>query len=1130
MFLRLLIYYCLRGLKLRERLTWPHSRQAPPRRRQSTIFQREPFMASIHAPMRSSVLSSSFTSSQGFLLMIPNIYKLASEYCPAVIHVAARSLSLGGMSIFNDHGDVYAARSTGIAMLASNTVQEAYDMGAIAHLTTIKTGLPFLHFFDGFRTSHEINTMSPLSDDELRPLVDMEGLFAMRRRAMNPEHPHIRGPILSEAFHWMGAEKPNAKYAQLPYTVRAMMNKYGDLTGRYYQPFDYVGAPDAKAVVVIMASGSGTIEEFVEQHPEMKIGVVKVHLYRPFVPQFLLEALPRTVEKICVMDKVREFSSTREPLATDVCTALFGKRNVELISGRYGIGSKDFNPRHAAAVFKNLLSQRPLDNFTVGLAGSEVGLPLGPKVDTLPAGTKQCLFWGLGSDGTVGANKEAVKLIVDNTDLYGQAYFAYSAHKSGGLTVSHVRFGKQPIKASYYVQAADYIACHNPAYCKKFDMIDNLKEGGVFVLNCADNADLDELMPPSMRKKLAEKKAQIYRIDASEIAKKMGMTGRINMIMQTVFFSLADVMPVDKCITLLKKSIEKQYIRKGKEVIAKNCEMVDAAQGGIRKVEYDAKKWAALTPEVIEEWKGFNKILQYSIQNRADDITVDEFTECANLPPGTAKIEKRGIALNVPKWNASKCVQCNLCSFLCPHAVIRPFLLTEDEAAGMETLQAKGKEIKNYRYRIQITPYDCTGCAVCATSCPAKALDMVEIQSQLEEQSKNWEKCLSVPNRGNLVKPTNVRNSQFLLPMFEFSGACPGCGEPAMLKLITQLYGDQMYAANAAGCSVVFSSSYPWNPYTTNEFGHGPTWGFSLFEDNAEYGFGQYQGQMARRAMAKVLIEKVLKTNIPSSLASALEKLLAVWDTDDSQEASRNVQAELAKIKNPDLLLKDLISQSDCLAKKTNWILGGDGWAYDIGYGGLDHVLASGENVNVLVLDTEVYSNTGGQCSKATQRGAVANFSAAGYEKKKKDLAAISMTYGNIYVATTCHLADPEHALKCIREAREYNGPSIVINYSPCISHGIRKGLATTMKHAKDLVKAGYLILLRYDPRRREQGKNPLQLDSKRPDFSILPLISEESRFAALQEIYPDEAAKKQPQLLEDLKSRYEYYARMAKD
>ena len=1082
----------------------------------------------LHGATATGTVGSSFTSAQGLLLMIPDMYKLAQEYCAGIIHVASRAVANGGMSIFNDHSDVYATRSSGIPILASGSVQEAYDMAAIAHLTSIKTGLPFLHFFDGFRTSHEINSFQEVPSDELIKLVDQEGMFALRQRALNPEHPKLRGVIMPAEFHWQVAEKANPLHAAHPKRVADMMDQFAKVSGRHYKPFEYYGHPEATNVVIIMASGGSVVQEYVHAHPNEKIGVVRIHLYRPFSVEYLLKVLPKTVKKICVLDKVREYSG-REPLFTDVVAALVGHVDAKFIGGRYGIGSKDFSPSHVEAVFKNLEKDNPQDSFTVGLAGSECGLPVGKPFDFLPKGTRQCIFWGLGSDGTVGANKDAIKIIMDNTPLYGQAYFAYSAHKSGGVTVSHVRFGEEPIDAAYLIQQADYIACHAPNYVRKFDMLKPAKDGSIFVLNVPEKADLDQFLPPSIRKTIAEKHLQFYRIDANAIAERLGLAGRINMIMQTVFFQLSNVMPAEKCISLLKKSIEKTYIRKGRDVIEKNWAMVDNALNGLHKVDYPAS-WANLEPEKVEEWKGYNKLLQYTMQQRADDITVAETPHIGAMPLGTSKLEKRGIALNVPEWDPAKCIQCNLCSFTCPHAVIRPYLLTDEEAKGLKTIKAKGKEIKQFNFRIQISPYDCTGCGVCVARCPTNALKLVRSETAFATQDKYYQQCLKAPNRGHLVKPTNVRNSQFRQPLLEFNGACGGCGEPAIIKLITQLYGDQLYLANAAGCSVVWSASFPWCPYVENEKGHGPAWAFSLFEDNAEYGFGMHNSVLARRKITHKLIEKALQGNYPQSLKDAFKELLANWDKlEESAVSSEKAQKELAKITNPDDLIKDLISQQDVFAMKTIWIMGGDGWAYDIGFNGLDHVIASGENVNIIVLDTEVYSNTGGQCSKATQRSAVANFAAAGYAKSKKDLGAMAISYGNVYVGMTCHLADPEHALKCIKEAREYNGPAIVINYSPCINHGIKKGMNSTPQHAKELLKAGYLILYRYDPRRKAQGKNPLQLDSKEPDFNLDPLFNGENRFASLKDIYPKEAAIKRPLLQQDLKNRYNYYANLAK-
>ena len=1096
-----------------------------------TMMQAEGGVAgALHGATSTGTVASSFTASQGLLLMIPDIYKMVNEFCPAVIHLASRAVANAGMSIFNDHSDVYAVRITGVPILSSATVQECYDLAAIAHLSTIKQGLPFLHFFDGYRTSHEVNTYSTLSNEEMLKLVDHDGLMKMRKRSMNPEHPTVRGSILGPEYHWLAAEKPNPVYKALPKIVEGVMDQYGKVSGRYYKPFEYTGHPQATTVVVLMASGVGTVEEYVKAHPEDKIGVVKIHLYRPWSVEHLLNVLPQTVKRICILDKAREFSSPREPLFEDVVSSLAGKvGGIEYFGGRYGIGNKDFAPNHAEAIFKNLEKLHPIDGFTVGLAGSETALPVGKQFDCLPEGTTQCLFWGLGSDGTVGSNKEAIKILVDNTPLYGQAYFAYSAHKSGGLTVSHVRFGKEPISSSYLIQEADYIACHAPKYCQKFDMIGTLKQNGIFMLNCPDDTDFDTFLPASMRKKLAEKNAKFYTIDATQISFAVGMPGRINQIMQAAFFGLSGVMPPEKCIDLMKKSIETQYLRKGREVIEKNWQMVDKALSAIREVKYDREKWASLTPEVIPDWPGFHKILQRSIQNRSDEITIDEFSDIAAIPPGTSKIEKRGIALHVPKWDEKKCIQCNQCSFLCPHGVIRPFLLDDHEAKGLVTIKAKGKELKGLNYRIQISPYDCTGCGVCKSQCPVGALSMTESGPMFAPESKNWEQCNAATNKGHLVKPINVRNSQFQKPLLEFSGACAGCGEPAIIKLITQLYGDQLYLANAAGCSVVWGSSYPWNPYTTNQYGHGPTWAFSLFEDNAEFGFGMLQSAYFRRQLAYKDMEKLLKENVPESLKEAMRELMKVYDTDESQAASRKVQAELAKIaKDPSPLVQDLISQQDCLAKKHVWIMGGDGWAYDIDYGGLDHVMSSGQPIKCIVLDTEVYSNTGGQCSKSTQRGAVTNFATAGYAKSKKDLGAMLITYGNVYVANTCALANPDHALKCVREASEYDGPAIIINYTPCISHGIKKGLNSGPGHAKDLVKSGYLLLYRYDPRRKDEGKNPLQLDSPKPTFDSTPMFEDEIRFSSLKDIYPTEAEKKRPQLIDDLKRRYQYYAEMA--
>ena len=1084
----------------------------------------------VHGATSVGTLTSSFTASQGLLLMVPDLYKIAGEYCPAVIHVTARSLSLGGLSIYNDHGDIYCARSTNMPMLCSNGVQEAHDLAAIAHLTTIKTGLPFIHFFDGFRTSHEINTYEEIDYDVLRKLVDEEGIARMRARSLNPEHPSVRGTIVGPEYVWQSAEKPIRVYGKLDNEVENMMDRFGKLTGRYYKPIQYVGTPNDEYAIVMLGSGNDTVEEYIRTHPECKIGLVKIHLYRPFKADRILAALPKSVKRICVMDKVRDITGVREPLFLDVAGALQNKRQVEIIGGRYGIGSKDFAPQHVEAIAKNLVSAHPKDGFTVGIVNPETALEVGAPKDYLPSSTRQCLFWGLGADGTVGANKQAIKLIVSNTKLYGQAYFAYDAHKSGGLTMSHLRFGEKPIDAPYYVQQADYIACHNPAYLKKFDTISQLKKGGVFVMNIAADTDFDEALPASMRKRLAELDAKIYYIDATALSYKLGIPGRINMIMQTVFFALANVLPQEKCIPLLKQSIAKQYARKGKEVIAKNQAAVDEALGGIKELKYNKEAWLKLTPETKEEKTGFDKIIQHSIENRGDEISVDEISDYTEVPAGTAKKEKRGVAVNVPVWDEKKCVQCNTCSILCPHGVIRPFLLTEQEAKGLITMKAKGKELKGLKYRIQISPMDCTGCGVCVNACPTKALKMVPLHNVVEQEQKNFDQCMEAKNKGELVSKKTVRGSQFQQPLLEFNGACPGCGEPAILKLLTQLYGDQLYVACATGCSLVWGATYPFNPYCTNEKGHGPAWANSLFEDNAEFGYGIYHGVEARRLVAKKIIEDLLKAGkLQGELKTLFEELLKVYNDKKSIAVVEKIQPLLKALPDTDADIARLKSQADVLAKKSVWIMGGDGWAYDIGYGGFDHVLASGENVKVIVLDTEVYSNTGGQCSKATQRGAVANFSAAGYTKQKKDIGAIAMTYGNIYTASTCLLADPAQALKALVEAEEYDGPALIVNYAPCINHGVKKGLGTGASHCKDLVKAGYIVLYRYDPRRVAAGKPGLQLDSKEPTYELAPLVKAENRFASLIDLYPQEAKIKHPLLIQDLKRRYNYYLKLSK-
>lgn len=1087
----------------------------------------------VHGAGSVGTLCSSFTASQGLLLMIPDLYKIAGEALPAVLHVSARSVAVTGCSIYNDHGDIYAARMSGIPMICSNGVQEAHDLSAVAHLTAISSGLPMLHFFDGFRTSHEINTYEELDYDLLYSLVDHEAIRRFRARSLNPEHPKVQGPILGPEYVWQTIEGLRAPYSVLPGTVQKFMDEIGSRTGRKYKLYDYSGPADAKHVVVMMGSGSDVVDEVLRAHPDDKIGLLKVHLYRPFCADLVDAAIPKSVKSITVMDKYTDLQAAREPLFLDVASAVVNRRNVRMYGGRYGISSRDFSPNMANAIRKNIISSNPVDSFTVGLANAKGNaLPVGEPTDDLSDDTKQCIFWGLGSDGTVGANKEAIKLIVDNTPLYGQAYFAYDAHKSGGVTTSHLRFGKDPISAPYYIQRADYIACHNPAYIKKFDMVKPLKKGGMFVVNLSSKLTPDSEFPASLKRALAERDAKVYTIDATQIAIDLKLPGRINMIMQTVFFDLSNVIPAPECISLLKKSIQKQYARKGREVIQKNWDMVDRALGGLKEFKYDKNAWLAAKDAPESKKEGIDYILDMTIKQLGEEVDVSDVPLFGQIPPNTARVEKRGIASQIPEWLDDKCIQCNQCSILCPHSVIRPFLLEDKDAKGMKTIKAKGKELKGLNFRIQVAPLDCTGCGVCIDVCPTKALQYVYRSGDLDKREQEfYDRCFNAPKKGHLINKFTVRGSQFQQPLLEFNGACQGCGEPAIIKLLTQLYGDRLYLANATGCSLIWSATFPWNPYCTNELGQGPAWANSLFEDNAEFGYGIFHSIEARRNSAKkLIIDLIASGEISGELKTKFDALLDVWNDDEKAiKISNELKPLLKKINNPSIKMADLISQSDVFAPKTIWIIGGDGWAYDIGYGGLDHVLASGENVKVIVMDTEVYSNTGGQCSKATQRGAVANFSSTGYSKAKKDLGAISMTYRNVYTASTCLLADPNQALKAVVEAKEYNGPALIINYSPCINHGVKKGLGTTPSHCKDLVKSGYLVLYRYDPRRVAQGKNPFQLDSKDPNYDLSPLLKGESRFAALKDLYPKEAEIKYPELLSDLKSNYEKYKDLAK-
>ena len=1113
----------------------------------------------VHGSLAAGALTTTFTASQGLLLMIPNMYKISGELMPCVFHVSARALAAHALSIFGDHSDVMACRQTGFAMLASNSVQEAMDMALVSHLATLKAKVPFLHFFDGFRTSHEVQKIDAYDYDEIKPLVDWDAIKAFREGSMNPEHPHQQGTAQNPDIYFQNREAANKYYNATPEIVEEVMKQVGEVSGRHYNLFDYVGAPDAEKVIIAMGSGCDTIEETINylNAKGEKLGLIKVHLYRPFSIKHFMAAIPATCKKIAVLDRTKEPGSLGEPLYLDVCSALVecGRTDIKVVGGRYGLGSKEFNPTMVKAVYDNLNADAPKNHFTVGIDDDVTGtsLPLGEKIIAAPEGTIACMFYGLGSDGTVGANKNSIKIIGDHTDLYAQGYFSYDSKKSGGLTVSHLRFGKVPIQSPYLIDAADFVACHNPSYVTHYDMVDSLKDGGTFLLNCPWTAEeLETQLPASMKKALAEKHAKLYIIDAIKLAASVGMGNRINTTMQAAFFKLANVIPYEDADMYMKAAIKKSYGKKGDDVVKKNNDAVDIAISGLVEVKVPESWLNATTGAVAVEvpaTEHFNEIIKPIIQQQGDKLPVSAFNPQGFVPTGTTQFEKRGIAVKVPQWIPENCIQCNTCSLVCPHGCIRPFLMTEEQVANapesFKTVPAKGKEFAGKLYRMQVSPLDCTGCGNCVQICLAKtkALEMKPLATQSVEE-KDWEYAVSLPDFKGEVNKKTVKGSQFLRPLFEFSGACAGCGETPYVKLITQLFGDRMIIANATGCSSIYGGSAPTCPYTVNDEGRGPAWANSLFEDNAEFGYGmnlaigQRRAKLAETVKALIAVEWT-QADIKAAGAEWLEKmddaegsrvagdkLLAACkdgiDLTGTEWEGKDCDCDACK------LAKEVIANADLLTKKSIWIFGGDGWAYDIGYGGLDHVLAQGEDVNVLVVDTEVYSNTGGQSSKSTPTGSVAKFAAAGKRTKKKDLGMMAMSYGYVYVATVAMGADPAQLLKAVNEAEAYHGPSLIIAYAPCINHGIKVGMGNAQAEIKKAVQAGYWPLYRYNPDLAEQGKNPMTLDSKDPTASYQEFLAGETRYASLAKMFPEAAEKLFKQSEEDAARRLDTYKKLA--
>ena len=1098
----------------------------------------------VHGSLQAGALTTTYTASQGLLLMIPNMYKMAGELLPAVFHVSARALATSSLSIFGDHQDVMAARQTGFALLAEGSVQEVMDLAGVAHLSAIKGRVPFLNFFDGFRTSHEIQKIEVMDYANLEKLLDKDAVDAFRKRGLNPDNPVIRGTAQNPDIYFQTREAVNTYYNALPEIVESYMGEISKLTGREYHLFNYYGAEDAEDIIIIMGSASETVRTVVEKlnAEGRKVGVLVVHLYRPFSIEHFMGAIPQSVKRIAVLDRTKEPGAFGEPLYLDVRAAFYASdRKPMIIGGRYGLGSKDLLPGDIVAVFDNLASAEPKNNFTISITDdvTNTSLPCVAGVDVTPAGTKGCKFWGLGSDGTVGANKSAIKIIGDYTDMYAQGYFSYDSKKSGGVTVSHLRFGHTPIMAPYLIDAADFVAVHNQSYVHKYDVTAGLKKGGTFLLNCNwKPEELDAQLPGQLKRYIAKNDIKFYIIDAVKIAQEIGLGGRINMIMQSAFFKLADIIPLADAVKYLKDAVEHSYGKKGQNIVDMNNAAIDKGIDAIVAVEVPAG-WAEAGDTAAEAATGnefVDKLLVPMNKLEGDKLPVSAFTDYADgtFPSGTAAYEKRGIAIDVPEWQMDTCIQCNQCAFVCPHAAIRPVLMTEEEAAkAPATLPSKPAiGAKGLLFSMSISPLDCTGCGNCAQVCPApkgKALVMKPLDTQLEKAAAWDYSQKEVAPKANPLNKKTMKGIQFEQPLLEFSGACAGCGETPYAKLVTQLVGDRMMIANATGCTSIWGASAPSMPYTKNCQGHGPSWANSLFEDNAEYGLGMFLGVKQSRERVEDMVKAMLEGELPKDLKAALTDWLEhVNDSEGTRERADALTAALEKYKDNCDKCAALYDEKQFFVKRSHWIFGGDGWAYDIGYGGLDHVLASGENVNVMVFDTEVYSNTGGQSSKSTPTAAIAKFAASGKKTKKKDLGMMAMSYGYVYVAQVAMGADKNQTLKAIAEAEAYDGPSLIIAYAPCINHGLKVGMGCSQLEEKRAVDCGYWATYRFNPELKEQGKNPFILDSKEPTANFRDFLMGEVRFSSLQKMFPDTAEALFEKTEKDAKTRLDGYKKLA--
>jgi pyruvate-ferredoxin/flavodoxin oxidoreductase len=1102
----------------------------------------------VHGALQSGALTSTYTASQGLLLMIPNMYKIAGELLPTVFHVSARALAGHALSIFGDHSDIYAARQTGFAMLGAGSVQEEMDLAGVAHLATLKSRVPFLAFFDGFRTSHEIQKIEAIQMEDIVPLVDQEALQEFRDRAINPENPVTRGTAQNPDIFFQAKEASNKFTDAVPDIVADYMDEISKITGRKYRPFTYYGAPDAENIIIAMGSVTETIKETIDYLTAQgkKVGLVSVHLFRPFSAKHFVEALPASVKRIAVLDRAKEPGAGGEPLFLDIRSHFYGKENAPVIvGGRYGLGSKDTTPSQIVSIYENLELSEPKADFTIGIVDDVTfkSLPLKEEIDMTPKGTYQAKFYGLGSDGTVGANKNSIKIIGDATDKSCQGYFQYDSKKSGGFTCSHLRFGDKPIRSTYLVTTPDFVACHVPAYLHMYDVLKGLKKGGSFLLNSIWDAEETKAnLPDAMKKYMAENEIKFYIINGTKLGEDLGLGTRTNTIMQSAFFKITGVIPYEMAVDQMKTAIVKSYGKKGEHIVNMNYAAVEAGGKNVVAVDVPAE-WKDIkvgkTKEDAKRPEFIKNVVDVINGQRGDDLPVSTFTgyEDGTFPQGTAAYEKRGIAVNVPEWQADNCIQCNQCSYVCPHAAIRPFLLTEEEVEkapeGTEVkIATPSKVFGGLSFRIQVSALDCTGCGNCADVCPSKekSLVMKPLGTQQAEIAR-WDYMVDeVSLKENVVDKTkSVKNSQFAQPLFEFSGACAGCGETPYVKLITQLYGERMMVANATGCSSIYGGSAPATPYCKHkDSGHGPAWANSLFEDNAEYGFGFAEGVQAQRDR----IASIMQTALSNGASDAEKEVYTEWiankeNADGSVVATKKVLDVITTSKNADA--QEIVKLKQYLVKKSTWVFGGDGWAYDIGFGGLDHVLASGQDINVLVMDTEIYSNTGGQASKSTPVGAVAKFAASGKKIRKKDLGAMMMSYGYVYVAQVAMGANQSQYFKALKEAEAYPGPSLIIAYSPCISHGLRASMGKTQEEEKKAVEAGYWSLFRHNPLLEEEGKNPFQLDSKAPDWSkFQEFLNGEVRYTSLKKTFPAEADELFKAAEENAKWRYNSYERMA--